>query len=132
MAGRAQYLTMPFKWTISHDERLVTAKAEGVVVLQHIQDYLDAVVVAGAGPYAKLVDMTGAQVQLTDHDMLMLGARMRAYFSTGPAGPVAFVVDRSPSSDYVLRFINLASGNRPAEVFASAVEARAWLAGRNG
>ncbi len=119
---------MPFKWTISQSERLVTVKAEGVVTLQDIETYLDAVVVANAGPFAKLVDMSGATVQASDHDMMMLGARVRAYLGTGPAGPVAFVVDRRENSDYVLRFINLASGNRPTAVFFTVTDARDWLA----
>ena len=77
---------MPFKWHIAHDERLVRATAEGVLTLPDIQDYLDDVVINNAGPYAKLVEMGSATVQASDHDMLMLGARMSAYFASAPAG----------------------------------------------
>jgi hypothetical protein len=119
---------MPFKWTISHDEHLVSVTAEGVLDRANIEAYLDAVVLAGAGPYAKLVELGNAGVALSDHDMLMLGARLRAYFSTGPAGPLAFVVTQQQSGEYALRFINLASGGRPAQVFATAEAAREWLA----
>lgn len=121
---------MPFNWQIKHDDRLVVVKAEGTLTLGDIQAYLDDVVVKGAGSYAKLVDMTGARVQASDHDMMMLGARLRAYLASSPAGPVAFIVADPENVDYVLRFINLASGPRPAEIFATAAEARAWLADR--
>lgn len=121
---------MPFTWTISHADRLVTVKAEGVVTLADIEAYLDAVVVAEAGPYAKLVDMSGSRVQASDHDMMMLGARMRAYLGSAPAGPVAFIVADPANVEYVARFINLSSGSRPAEIFATAQQARAWLVER--
>ena len=119
---------MPFKWHIAHGERLVRATAEGVLTLPDIQDYLDDVVINNAGPYAKLVEMGSATVQASDHDMLMLGARMRAYFASAPAGPVAFVVSDPANLEYVVRFINLSSGSRPAEIFRTAAEATAWLA----
>jgi hypothetical protein len=119
---------MPFKWTISHEDRLVSVTTEGEIALGDAEAYLDAVVIAEAGPYAKLVDMRGAQVRMSDHDLLMLGARLRAYLETTTrAGPVAFVVDRQDVGEYVLRFINLASGNRPTNVFATVAEARDWL-----
>src|SRR5579872_4037261 len=92
MGSQAIVGNMPFKWHIAHDERLVQATGEGVLTLQDIQDYLDDVVINDAGPYAKLIEMGAAKVEASDHDMLMLGARMRAYFAAAPAGPVAFVV----------------------------------------
>jgi len=41
---------MPMRWTISHDERLVTVTAEGPLTLLEIEAYFDAVVLAGAQP----------------------------------------------------------------------------------
>jgi hypothetical protein len=119
---------MPFIWHIAHEEHLVRATAEGVLTLPDIQAYLDDVVINDAGSYAKLIDMGDAKVQASDHDMMLLGARMRAYFESAPAGPVAFVVTNPANVEYVVRFINLSSGPRPAEIFATAAEAKAWLA----
>ena len=47
---------MPMRWMISHDERLVTVTAEGPLTLLEIEAYFDAVVLADAQPYAKLLD----------------------------------------------------------------------------
>ena len=46
---------MPMRWTISHDERLVTVTADGPLTLLEIEAYFDAVVLAGAQPYASVL-----------------------------------------------------------------------------
>lgn len=56
---------MPMRWTIAHDERLVTVTGEGPVTLLEIEAYFDAVVLAGAQPYAKLLDASGTEARLT-------------------------------------------------------------------
>jgi hypothetical protein len=118
---------MPIRWTISDEERLVVATTEGVVTLKDIEAYLDALIVAEAMPYAKLFDATDVDPQATDHDVMMLGARMRAYVATWPAGPLAFVVTTRVARDFVDRFLNLAAASRPANIFLTADEARRWL-----
>ena len=118
---------MPIRWTISHEERLVVATTEGVVTLKDIEAYLDALVVAEAMPYAKLFDATDVDPQATDHDVMMLGARMRAYVATWPGGPIAFVVTTRLAREFVDRFLNLAAASRPANIFQTADEARRWL-----
>ena len=70
---------MPMRWTISHDERLVMVTAEGQVTLLEIEAYFDAVVLAGAQPYAKLLDASGMDARLSDADVMAIGARMSAY-----------------------------------------------------
>jgi len=118
---------MPIRWTISHEERLVVATTDGVVTLKDIEAYLDALVVAEAMPYAKLFDATDVDPQATDHDVMMLGARMRAYVATWPGGPIAFVVTTRLEREFVDRFLNLAAASRPANIFQTADEARRWL-----
>jgi hypothetical protein len=118
---------MPIRWTISDEERLVVATTEGVVTLKDLAAYLDALVVAEAMPYAKLFDASDIDPQATDHDVMMLGARMRAYVATWPAGPLAFVVTTRVARDFVDRFLNLAAAARPVNIFQTADEARRWL-----
>jgi hypothetical protein len=118
---------MPIRWTISDEERLVVATTEGVVTLKDIEAYLDALIVAEAMPYAKLFDATDVDPQATDHDVMMLGARMRAYVATWPAGPLAFVVTTRVARDFVDRFLNLAAATRPVNIFRTVDEARRWL-----
>ncbi|HZB57036.1 MAG TPA: hypothetical protein VE527_25595, partial [Reyranella sp.] len=82
---------MPITWTIDHDRRMLTAVCQGDVTLFDLEEYLDAVVVAGSMPYRKLFDGTGGDSTLTDEEMMLLGARIRAYHTAGPMGPLAIV-----------------------------------------
>jgi hypothetical protein len=118
---------MPIRWTISHEERLVVATTEGVVTLKDVEAYLDALVVADAMPYAKLFDASDIEPQATDHDVLMLGARMSAYAATLPGGPLAFVVTTRLAREFVDRYLNLAAASRPVNIFRTADEAQRWL-----
>ncbi|MBI2736626.1 MAG: hypothetical protein HYX38_08805 [Rhodospirillales bacterium] len=123
---------MPMRWTISHDERLVLVTAEGPVTLPEIEDYFDAVIVAGAQPYAKLLDATTMEARLTDDDVMAIGARMSAYVKDQkwPGGPAAFVVTTRANREFVRRFINLAASPRQAKIFQTVDEARRWLDGQ--
>lgn len=118
---------MPIRWTISHEERLVVAATTGAVMLKDVEAYLDALVVADAMPYAKLFDASDVDPQASDHDVMMLGARMRAYVETLPGGPLAFVVTSQVAREFVDRYLNLAAAPRPVNIFETAEEARQWL-----
>jgi len=82
---------MPIKWTISHPDRMVTVEVDGEVTLPEAEEYLDALVVAEAMPYAKLLDCTTMVTHVDDDEMMRLGARMRAYASILKGGPLVFV-----------------------------------------
>lgn len=112
-----------------HDERLVLVTAEGAVTLPDVEGYFDALIVAGAQPYAKLLDATKAAPRLSDADMMALGARMSAYVrdQNWPGGPAAFVVTTPTNREFVMRFINLTASPRQAMVFQTVDEARRWL-----
>ena len=118
---------MPIKWTISHPDRMVTVQIDGEVTLPEGEAYLDAVVVADAMPYAKLLDCTTMVTHVTDDEMMRLGARMRAYASILKGGPLVFVVTRPEIEDYVRRYINLAGGDRPVKIVKTVDQARDWL-----
>jgi len=118
---------MPIKWKISHPERLVTVDIDGDVTLPQAEEYLDALVVADAMPYAKLLDCTKMQTQATDEEMMMLGARMRAYASILKGGPLVFVVADPVIEGYVRRYINLAAADRPVAIVNTVDQARTWL-----
>lgn len=120
---------MPMRWTISDDERLVTVVAEGPVGLIEIEAYFDAIIVAGAQPYAKLLDASSMEVRLSDADMMAVGARMSAYVKDQKwsGGPAAFVVTTRTNREFVKRFNNLTDSPRQAKIFQAVDEARAWL-----
>ncbi len=119
---------MPIRCTIDHDQRHVLAEAEGVVVLQDILDYFDRLVVEGAMPYPKLFDATAAQPELSDHDVMVLGARVSAYAAYAPRGPLAIVAGTEKVQDVVRRFMNVGRGERRAMTFGNVKAAREWLA----
>jgi len=123
---------VPITWNILADERMVVARADGPVTLHDIQDYLDAVVVADAQPYSKLFDAGTMVLQLSDEEVMLLGARMSAYsgaFDT--AGPLAFVATSLAVEGFAKRFLNVASVQRPSKICKTVEEAKAWLLSRN-
>ena len=120
---------MPLRYTIDHDQRLVHVQTEGIVLLAEILDYLDAIAVKEAMPYAKLFDAFGGDFVLSDADMMVLGARVSAYAAMEPRGPVALVVGSEETDTLARRFANLGGAKRPARVFRDTNQALAWLAG---
>jgi hypothetical protein len=118
---------MPMQWTISHPTRLVMAIAEGNLALKDIEDYLDATVAAGALPYRKIFDTTGASMQLSEDDLMALGARIRAYIPFGRIGPLAIVAATEDSHGQARMFMTLAVADRPVRIFRTLEAACKWL-----
>lgn len=121
---------MPIRLEIDHAKRFVTVRSEGLVVLQDMLDYFDALVAAGAMPYAKLFDAREADSRLNDDDLQVLAERIRANAVHDPRGPIAVVATTPESRAAVQRFKALGGARRPIEVFATVEGARAWLAAR--
>jgi hypothetical protein len=118
---------LPLHIDIDHARRLVHTKAEGVVILQEILDCFDAVVIQNSLPYAKLFDASGAEFTLSDDDMMVLGARVSAYGSMEPRGPIALIVGSDQTGALGRRFANLGGASRPLKIFRSVEEGRKWL-----
>ena len=118
---------MPIQWTISHSAKLVVAVCKGAIARQDIEGYLDAVVVADTLAYRKIFDMTQSTVDLSDEDMMALGARIRAYATTGAMGPLAIVATTPESYERAHLFAALADAKRPLKIFRELHLARKWL-----
>ena len=118
---------LPVDFTIDHAKRFVWVRAHGVVVLQEILDYFDAVAIEDAMAYPKLFDARDADPDLSDGDVMVLGARVSAYAAFDPRGPVAAVAQDRKAGDILQRFMNLGGAQRPMRLFARVEEARAWL-----
>jgi hypothetical protein len=119
---------MPLRWEILHAEKLVHIVAEGVVTREELEEHFDAIVVADAMSYAKLFDATRAEPVYTDDDVMLMGARLSAYTATLTAGPLAVVGLSEAVETTFRRFINMSPSKRPAAMFRTEAEARAWLA----
>ena len=118
---------MPLSWTISHPTRLVIAVARDTVGLKDIEGYLDAIMVASVIGYRKIFDMTNASFRLDNDEVMALGARIRAYASIGPLGPLAIVATMPESHDRARLYAALAAADRPLEIFRELHLARKWL-----
>lgn len=123
---------MPITWTIDHERRLLTAVCEGNVTLRDIEEYLDAVVVAGSMPYRKLFDGSRADSAMTEEEMMMLGARIRAYHGEGRIGALAIVVTTEHTHGLARLFGALAAADRPIKIFRDLPAARRWLDAQPG
>jgi hypothetical protein len=118
---------LPVQYEIDHTKRFVGVRAYGVVVLREILEYFDALAVQDAMSYPKLFDARDADPQLSDADVMVLGARVSAYAAYDPRGPVAAVAVSKKAGDILQRFMNLGGTQRPMRLFSSVDEARAWL-----
>lgn len=106
---------------------LVIAVARGDLRLLDIESYLDGVVTADALAYRKIFDMTQANPSLDDGDLMALGARIRAYVTLGPMGPLAIVATTDRSYQQARMFTALAQADRPIRIFRELHLARRWL-----
>ena len=118
---------MSVTWTISHPARLVIAVAKGKIGLKEIHEYLDGVVIADALPYRKIFDLSGGSFELTNEEMMTLGARIRAYALTSKMGPLAIVATTPQAFEAARHFTALAVADRPVQIFRELHEARKWL-----
>lgn len=118
---------MPVNWTISQPDRLVIAVAEGTVTLQEIEQYLDGVVTSNALAYRKIFDVTQTEVHPPDGDMMILGARIRAYPAFGRFGALAIVASSERARWIARLYTELAVVDRPIKIFRNIAAARKWL-----
>jgi len=123
---------MPIVTTINDAKRLVEAQGSGVLMLNDIVECFDTVVVNQAMSYAKIFDARDCSVQLSDADVMELGARASAYAAYEPRGPFAIVLPNGRGWDIAERFFNLGSAERPGKVFGTKEQALAWLASLTG
>ncbi|MFO1158162.1 MAG: hypothetical protein U1E60_04940 [Reyranellaceae bacterium] len=121
---------MPIEIEIDHTKRIVIAKTRGVIRLQDMLDYFDALAAAGTMPYAKLFDARELDSQLSEDDMQALGARVRANAAFDPRGAIAAVATAPAARAAIERFRALGGARRPVELFATMEGAGAWLASR--
>ena len=121
---------MPVDFRFDHEHRLVIATAHGRVALQEILDYFDAVTVNEAASYAKLFDAREMDPQLSDDDVMVIGARVSAYAAFDPRGAVAAVAVTVEARDAVRRYMNFSGAKRAVQLFTTVEDAREWLLGQ--
>jgi hypothetical protein len=125
---------MPIQVTVNHTDRTARAVCSGTVSVADLEGYFDGLTVAGAGPYPKLFDMADADFAISDTEMLLIAARIRAYQQTAsqPIGPVAIVAVSQKGFEQAELFAVLAEADRPLLVFRTVAEAGQWLENQPG
>ena len=123
---------MPLRWEILHQQKLVHIVAEGTVTLKEMEAHFDALVVAEALRYSKLFDASRADPIYTDEDVMTMGARLSAYTANFENGPLAVIGLSDAVRATFRRFVNISPSKRPAALFKTEAEARAWLAEQAG
>lgn len=118
---------MPIALSISHEEQLVTAIAEGEVGREDIDRYLTAVIADKAMPYRKLFNLTFAPVALSVADLRALGKRVAEHAKVGPVGPVAIVVGSELAHEMAKIFDEQARASRELRIFRDLRAAQEWL-----
>jgi len=118
---------MPIIYTIDHKERLVLARAEGIITLRDIEDFSDDIVAQDALAYRKLFDGTNAAGTYDDNDVMILAARASAYATLTRRGRLALVPRRNAVPDLAERYINLGKFEGRARVYRTREEALEWL-----
>jgi hypothetical protein len=121
---------MPVKWTISHEDRIVLAAAEGETSVQDLEQYVTAMAAAGGLPYRKLFDMTYvASGGLRVAELRAFSRKVLELGKEGPMGPIAIVVGSELEKEMAEMF-GQTDANRPLAIFHDVSEARQWLDGR--
>lgn len=118
---------MPLRWEILHPQKLIHIVAEGPVALKDMEEHFDALVVANVLSYAKLFDASRVEPEYDDHDVMMMGARLSTYVANYESGPLAIIGQGPALEEAFARFTNISPSKRPAALFATEREARAWL-----
>jgi hypothetical protein len=122
----SQGKTMPIYMDISRMNRLVVIVAKGHVTADEIAANTRTLVEADVPGYAKIIDTTGSNSDLTREQVDKIATLLRGDPKDRTRGPVAFVVnpDRKGFAD---AFAEVTQGERPIRLFKSLHSARKWL-----
>ncbi len=118
---------MPLTWTISHEEKMISARAEGTVRYRDVATFLEANREDGVLSYRKLFDARTAASEFGESDLNNYVGAFSGYNSLGPFGPLALVVGPLSGAPQRELFQRLSLSPRPLGFFTDMEEARGWL-----
>jgi hypothetical protein len=118
---------MPLYWTIESRTKLVTLVAEGEVFLEDAVACLAAVHGASATPYRKLFDGRRGVSSMTEQELLMVGAEIRAHHRHSKVGALAVVAPPEQTGAFGRLLGTLAMADRPMRLFDELAPAQRWL-----
>lgn len=119
---------MPIHIDFNHSDRLAVAVIRGSVSVDDVRGAIVQFMAAEARSYRKIIDIDSPDTPLegttTIEDIAKIIMNRP---STGPRGPLAFVVGAGQAADNAEMYAKLTAGGRPIKVFDSRDEARKWL-----
>ena len=98
---------MPLTYKIDHEKRFVGVVTNGLVTLDDILVYYEALVIEEAMAYHKLFDASDGDLQLGDDDLMTLGAWVSAFSQYDPRGPIAILCTALKTENTMRRYMNL-------------------------
>lgn len=116
---------MPIYMDIIRIERLVLILARGHVTAEEIAKNTETLIAANVPGFAKIIDVTGSNSDLTREQVERTATLLRGDDSPS-RGPVAFVVNPARQG-FAEAFAQVTQGERPIELFTSLHAARRWL-----
>lgn len=119
---------MAIQISIDHAKQLVISRADDTIRMPEVLNYLDALVVGNLMPYAKVFDAGDHETQLGDNDLMTMAARINAYATFDPRGPLALVARAPGTRDMLRRIMNVDRSKRPSMLFERTRDALGWLA----
>jgi hypothetical protein len=120
---------MPLTYKIDHEKRFVTVQTTDLVTLDDILVYYEALAVQEAMAYRKLFDASEGDLQLSDEDLMTLGAWVSAFSQYDPRGPIAILCTTLKTENTMRRYMNLGGAKRAVKMFRSRPRAMKWLGG---
>ena len=118
---------MAIEWTVSHDDKLVTAVANHATRRRDYPAFLTEMSANGLVPYRKIFDLRYARLEFTAADLRAWGQRVVDWGNADRPGPTALLVDSDLARELADMFTTHARANRPVAIFTSTDAARAWL-----
>jgi hypothetical protein len=107
-------------------DRLIVGVATDRLTLPDLATFTQDIVRAGLLHYRKLIDVAHAVPGFTELELTAFVKVLRTVRANGQRGPLAIVADPK-RGEFAQFFVALGVDGRPAQVFRSIHEARAWL-----
>lgn len=121
-------------WQISESEGLVVVQGVGVFDLEFITSFRNAMLAEGMFGYAKLFDLSRADIRLNNKDLAILVDSTNAS-SAMAAGPIAIILGTTPPPllmDMAVLMQQRIGSRRRMRLFTDEAVARQWLSAEMG
>ena len=118
---------MPIQTTIYHPDRLIIGRGTGALTFQEFVDFGRRIEAEGLVHYRKILDVIDARPAFTEEEFARMILLARAVKVDRKRGALALVADPA-RGQFARLFAAMDVDGRPARVFPSIHEARAWIA----